>query len=104
MKKYLQLIRIKHWIKNLLIMVPMFYGKVLTYHNISITILGFIIFSFLSSFVYIINDIKDIEKDKLHPQKKNRPIPSGKISQNLALFIAIILLVMSFVLNFVEYP
>lgn len=103
MKKYIDLIRIKHWIKNVLIFLPMFCGKALNIQNIIITILGFISFSLSASFIYIINDIKDIEKDKLHPRKKKRPIASGKISKNKALFISIILFSLSFILDYLTH-
>lgn len=95
MKKYLQLIRIKHWVKNILIFIPMLSAKVITYPNVLSEIIAFLAFSFASSAVYIFNDIKDIEKDKLHPRKKNRPLPSGKISKKTAAIIAIILLCFS---------
>ena len=62
MKKYLKLIRIKHWIKNLLIFIPVMSAGVITATNLKLDILGFFAFSFASSFIYIINDIKDIEK------------------------------------------
>lgn len=101
MKKYLELIRVKHWIKNILIFVPMMCGKVLNKNNIYLCILGFISFSLISSFIYIINDIKDIDKDKLHERKKYRPIASGKISKKLALIIAILLIILGLIINYI---
>ena len=100
MKEYLKLIRIKHWIKNILIFLPMICGNAINYQNLYISLLGFFSFCFISSSIYIINDIKDIEKDKLHPQKKNRPITSGKINKKNAIITTIILLVLSLVFNY----
>ena len=60
-----------------------------------LTILGFISFSFASSTIYIINDIKDKEKDQNHPTKKNRPIAAGTISVPNALILAILLLILT---------
>lgn len=79
---YLKLIRVKHYIKNILIFVPLFFGGLYTDVNkIFICILGFLIFSFSASIVYVLNDISDKEKDKLHETKKNRPIASGRVSE-----------------------
>lgn len=99
MKKYIDLIRVKHWVKNLLIFIPLVCAKKITGENVLIVMAGFFTFSFASSFVYIINDIKDIEKDKLHPRKKNRPLPSGKISKKSALIIALVFLILSILIN-----
>ena len=96
MLNYLKLIRVKHWIKNLLIFLPLLFSKEINNANVLLAILGFFSFSFASSVVYIINDIKDVEKDKIHPVKKNRPIASGVISINNALLMLIILLILSF--------
>lgn len=101
MKKYLDLIRIKHWIKNILIFVPMICGKVLNKDNLYICILGSISFCFISSFIYIVNDIKDIDKDRLHDRKKYRPLASGIISKRLAVVIGIILMVMGIIINYI---
>ena len=97
MKKYIELIRVKHWIKNILVFVPMITSKIINLDNIITCILGFLAFSFASSFIYIINDIKDFEKDKLHERKKLRPLTSGRIKKNTAIIIAIIMLVLSIV-------
>lgn len=81
MKEYIKLIRAKHWLKNGLVFLPLFFS--INLFNTSYylgTILAFIVFSFTASIVYIINDMGDIEKDKLHPVKKKRPLAAGTIS------------------------
>lgn len=101
-KNYIKLIRVKHYIKNLLIFVPLFFsGLYSNSFNVVITFLGFIMFSFVSSIVYVINDICDIEKDKLHEVKKNRPLPSGRVSIKEAYLIIIILSLICLVLTFI---
>lgn len=99
MKKYVDLIRIKHWIKNFLIFIPSVCSGILNTNNLFYTIAGFFSFSFMSSFIYIINDIRDIEKDKLHPRKKNRPLPSGQIKKHHAIFIALLMFTLSVIIN-----
>ena len=99
MKNYLKLIRVKHWIKNVLIFIPMVCAGIVTYDNILSCIGGFFSFSFASSFIYIINDIKDIEKDKLHPRKKNRPLPSGKVKKSTAIYIAVLMVILAITIN-----
>ena len=98
--KYLKLIRIKHWIKNILIFIPLLCSGLINYNNVIDCIIGFFAFSFASSFIHIINDIKDIEKDKLHPTKKNRPLASGKVKKSTAIYIAIFLITLSIASNF----
>lgn len=90
MKKYIKLIRMKHWLKNGLIFFPLFFGgELLDRKKLLITILGFLAFSFIASVIYIINDINDIENDKSHPRKCKRPLASGEITKNQAITIAI---------------
>lgn len=90
---YIKLMRVKHYIKNILIFFPLIFSKNLFEKNYFFTsILGFIIFSLLCSIVYIINDIRDKEKDKLHENKKNRPIASGKVSVKEAIILIFIIL------------
>jgi 4-hydroxybenzoate polyprenyltransferase len=54
-------------------------------------LLGFLIFSLSSSFIYLHNDLKDAPQDALHPRKRNRPIASGKVSRNMAFFTSAVL-------------
>ena len=97
--KYLKLIRIKHWVKNILIFIPLICSGLINYQNTLACIGGFFAFCFASSFIYVINDIRDIEKDKLHPTKKNRPLASGKIKKPIAICIAVLMLILSISIN-----
>ena len=95
----IRLIRIKHWIKNLFVFIPLLvsgntFDQVLLYKSIII----FFVFCFTSSAVYIFNDLMDIEFDKLHPKKKNRPLANGTITISLANFVAAFLLASSLLL------
>ena len=89
---YFKLLRPAHYIKNILIFAPMFFSKsALQGGIVASAVLGFIVFSLLASVVYIINDIRDREKDRLHTTKQNRPLASGTVSVNEALVLAIVL-------------
>jgi len=99
-KTYIKLIRLKHYIKNILLFVPVFFAGALNKNSIKETIIGFFAFSFMASTIYIINDIKDVKNDKNHPTKKNRPIASGKVSILKAVLIAILMFILSLVFNY----
>ena len=93
-KEILALIRVKHYIKNLLIFGPLFFGgELFDFNRLIRCVIGFFAFSFLSSVIYIFNDYMDLEKDRLHPYKKERPLASGRVSKLQALIIGIILAV-----------
>ena len=77
--EWVKLLRIHQWIKNLLLFTPLFATKNYETKILFETFYLFFIFSFFVSTNYIINDIFDIEFDRRHKQKKNRPIASGKI-------------------------
>ena len=86
--RYLQLLRVKHYIKNLLVFAPAFFGGVVfDINRLSMTVMGFVSFCLVSSAVYILNDIRDVEKDRKHPTKKFRPIASGKVKMPMAIGI-----------------
>jgi len=86
------------WTKNLACFAGLFFGaKALDVIAVLQSVIGFTAFCFASSFVYVINDITDHEKDRAHPIKKQRPLPSGKIgihgalcTASLCLFAALI--------------
>jgi len=101
MKNYLKLMRVKHYLKNFLIFLPLvFSGLLFKNDNLIKVILGFLSFSFASSVVYIINDIRDKKKDMLHEIKKNRPIASGKIGVLSAIIFALFLFILSILMHY----
>lgn len=104
MKKYIRLLRIQHYLKNVLVLLPFICGKELLNIDLWLKVIpGFIAFCLISSVVYILNDIKDKEKDKLHPTKCKRPIASGEVSIKKAVVIAVTLFILSSVCNYLTY-
>ena len=99
--KYLKLMRVKHYLKNSLVFLPIiFSGELANKELLMKSVIGFFCFSLLASVIYIMNDIKDVEKDKNHPTKKKRPIASGEISIRNAIILAIFLFGISMVINY----
>ncbi len=77
----LKLIRPHQWLKNVFVMIPMFFGGcLLDPSDIRASVVTFFAFSFIASSVYCFNDIIDVEADRRHPVKCKRPIASGAIS------------------------
>ena len=91
--KWLKLIRIHHYIKNVLVFFPLFFnGSIFNIQLLITSFMGFLVFGLISSIVYIINDLHDVDKDKLHPIKSKRPIASGEINPKQAKFVLLFLL------------
>jgi len=85
--------RPRQWTKNVFIFAALVFDKQLFVVDSFIrTFAGVLLFCLISSCVYILNDIVDVEADRQHPEKKNRPIPSGKLPVNIA-WISLIVLV-----------
>jgi 4-hydroxybenzoate polyprenyltransferase len=90
-----------HWVKNLFLFAALiFSGRLLYLDDFLLTLVGFFLFSLGSSGIYLINDVADIEKDRLHPEKSSRPIASGALSVTTALVAAIFLLLLTLVGGF----
>lgn len=101
----LQSARFHQWVKNFFIFAALiFSGHLFIMNDLLLTAAGFFIFSLATSAIYIFNDVADIEKDKLHPEKSKRPLPSGNLKISTALIASTILalsaLVLSFSLNY----
>jgi len=90
-------LRPHQWVKNLLVLAPPFFGGALfTDGSMFLKMfLAFVGFSLASSTAYIINDITDIEYDRLHPQKRQRPLSSGRINIFTAVVLGFITLALS---------
>ncbi len=98
-------LRPKQWTKNLFIFAALVFDvKLFQVEPLVKTFIGFLLLCAISGTVYLINDLADIEKDRQHPTKKNRPIPSGQVPFKVAVAAAIIIpavcLPLSFWLDF----
>jgi 4-hydroxybenzoate polyprenyltransferase len=94
----LKTMRPRHWIKNGLLFIPLIFDKQLTnWPALGRIIAGFVLFCLLSSLIYIINDLVDLEADRVHPQKRLRPLPSGALKLSTARKAGIVLAVVIFI-------
>ncbi|MGN1235158.1 MAG: decaprenyl-phosphate phosphoribosyltransferase [Christensenellaceae bacterium] len=95
-KAFLSLIRVKHYLKNVLVFVPLVFALELTNVELLLkAVVGFVAFSLGASVVYIVNDVRDVEKDRQHSTKCRRPIASGAISVKAAIVSAVLLTLVS---------
>ncbi len=93
--------RPRQWTKNAFVFFALVFDKQLFHWPALLrTLGGFALFCLISSVVYIINDIADIEADRQHPTKKNRPLPSGKLPVSVAWSAAIALIAVALPLGF----
>lgn len=91
MYKYVKLLRIEQWVKNLFVFVPLFFsGNVTNIDLLFKSTLAFFTFCFVASSIYIINDYLDVEADRKHPQKSLRPLASGAVSKSQALLLFVV--------------
>ena len=90
------LLRIHHWVKNLLVLVPL-----VTSHEIdSLSLIGlgaiaFLVFSLAASASYVINDLHDIKADRQHPTKRLRPLVTGEIATSTGYVLSTLLVLIS---------
>lgn len=98
-----QTMRPRQWSKNIVVFVPFVFTLNQAWQPFSpemwrllgLSLLAFVIFCVLSGTVYLINDVADIERDRLHPTKRNRPLPSGQLPRSVAVIAAGVLLIVS---------
>jgi len=104
MKHYLKLMRVHHYIKNFLVFAALACsGQLFNLEKLTAGIAAFIAFCMVSSVVYIINDIRDVEKDRKHPTKCKRPIAAGTVSVKSAWGLSIVLLLIAIVCNYLTF-
>lgn len=104
MKNLIRLIRPKQWIKNLIVLLPVFFGGALLHPSaIYAGLITALSFSFAASSIYCLNDIIDIEDDKHHPIKCNRPLASGAISIPQGYTLMLLMLILSMASTFLLY-
>lgn len=96
----LRTMRPKQWVKNVLVLAAPFVAGTLFTAGIALhLVIAFVAFSLAASGIYLVNDANDIEADRAHPTKRNRPIAAGIVPPGLALGVAVVLLVGSLALS-----
>jgi len=86
---WVRALRIRHWIKNFFVFIPFLLGPRFGWNPYLLkALLGVFLFCLMSSAVYLLNDILDLESDRLHPEKRERPLAAGQISVRAGIAIA----------------
>lgn len=100
-ESYLKLMRVRHYIKNLIVLLPLFFSEQLLTAPLKLqnALLGFLAMCSAASAIYIINDLHDIEKDRSHPTKCRRPLASGEVSPSEAYALLSVLLILCSILS-----
>ena len=97
--------RLRQWPKNVFLLAAIVFDRqLINITSLVHSFIGFIIFCFLSSGVYIINDIIDVEADRKHPEKNKRPIASGQLPISVAMTFASVLVVLPLVGSYLLSP
>lgn len=98
-KSLLKLIRVRQWFKNMVLLLGAFFGGLMFEFSVyPLLILGFFLSCAASSFNYIVNDLIDLDQDRLHPEKaRSRPLASGEVSKPVAVILAVGFLVIALV-------
>ncbi len=97
--------RPSQWTKNGAMFVPLVFDeKLFQIEPLTRTIIGFVMLCLISGTVYLINDMVDVEKDRQHPTKRYRPLPSGQLSKSVAVVAAILIPAVVLPLSFLLDP
>jgi 4-hydroxybenzoate polyprenyltransferase len=97
--------RPKQWTKNVFVLAALVFDKKLfAPHFLFNALAAFGLFCAISSAVYLVNDLADVEKDRLHPAKRNRPLAAGQLAPGAAIVAALVLILASMVLSYLLDP
>lgn len=101
---YLASLRPRQWTKNLIVFAAPLFSFSLNLQSLSGSLLAFILFCAASSSFYLLNDIADVESDRQHPVKCNRPIAAGLVSIPVALSMSVLLLTSALLIGWWKSP
>lgn len=101
---YLTALRPRQWTKNLIVFAAPLFAFSLTWKSLLGSSLAFVLFCAASSAFYLLNDIADVEADRRHPLKCQRPIAAGLVSVPVALMMAVVLLSSALILAWLRSP
>ncbi|MGE4317480.1 MAG: decaprenyl-phosphate phosphoribosyltransferase [Deferribacterales bacterium] len=100
MRNIIVLMRPHQWIKNIFVLAPMFFAQHFTADGVMRSFAAFGLFCMAASSIYILNDWHDIEEDREHPVKRNRPLASGAVSKPTALILMAVLAAVAVILSY----
>ena len=103
MKNLIRLIRPHQWVKNLVVLLPVFFGALLHIESVYAGLITALCFSFAASSIYCLNDIVDVDDDRRHPVKCHRPMASGAISIAQGYILMFSMFVLSMLSTFLLY-
>ncbi len=92
LRDIVRLVRPKHWVKNVFVIVPLLFGGLLTWNALGRVVWAFCCFSVLSSGIYCLTDVIDAPADRRHPRKRRRPVASGAVPVSAALALSAVLI------------
>jgi len=101
---YLEALRPRQWTKNLVVFAAPLFAFSINWPSFLGSLLAFVLFCSASSSFYLINDIADVESDRKHPVKCNRPIASGRVSVPVAVAMAVTLLLSALIIGWLRSP
>ena len=97
--------RPKQWVKNVFVFAPLIFDvKLFTLYYLARTVAGFVLLCLVSGAVYVINDLADVDKDRQHPKKRNRPLASGALSTGVAKVAGAAILLVALPLGYLLTP
>lgn len=97
--------RPRQWSKNAFVFVALLFDrKLFDLPSVINTLIAFVLLCMMSSAVYLMNDLADIDSDRQHPTKKDRPLPSGRLSPSVAAVAAVVLAVVSLITGYFVTP
>ncbi len=103
-KALIRALRPQHWVKNLLVAVPMLLAHAVSAENLLSTLYAFITLSMTASGVYLLNDLMDLDSDRHHRIKRSRPMASGELPLRTGLILGLTLLPFAFVFAAITLP
>lgn len=106
LRAFVRALRVRQWTKNVLVLVPLLPagGAALRHADLTGVAIAFVAFCLISSSVYLINDARDVEADRAHPVKRNRPIAAGVVSLPIAYVTAAVLAAAAFAVSALVNP
>ncbi|MBI3028785.1 MAG: decaprenyl-phosphate phosphoribosyltransferase [Candidatus Rokubacteria bacterium] len=97
-------LRPRQWVKNLFVLAGVIFSQNLFTPLLGLALAAFVLFCALSGGIYLLNDVADYDKDRLHPTKRPRPVASGALSRRVALWVGATILLVSLALSFLLSP